>query len=807
VTEGAFSRRRGASCPRLREIVSEQRRKLLPEREYPPDPWRLVERRFMPGFLPQTETLFCTSNGYLGIRATPEEGAPVHERGTYLNGFYETWPFPHAEEAHGLPRTGQTMLVVPDGTLLKLYVDDEPFELASAQLLAFERVLDFRSGTLAREAHFETPDGRRLCIRSQRFASLDHRHLACIDYEVRMTRGAASLVISSELVVPAEQPRSEPGDPRRSGGPDGQPLVPTHRRARGQRILMNLETRASGLRMACAMDHRLEAECPVEVEEAECAPDRGRVVFHAQVAEGQRVRICKFLAYHHSASADAGELRFRTHRTLDRALRDGLEDVLARHVGRVESFWRAADVEVEGDVEVQQALRFNLFQILQACARVEGFGVPAKGLSGLGYQGHYFWDTEIYVLPLLTYTLPHVARSLLRLRQHQLPLARDRAREVGEQGALFAWRTINGEEASAYYAASTAQYHIDADVTYAANRYVALTGDVEFLCDGLAEIAVETARMWVGLGFYSERKGGRFCINGVTGPDEYNTVVNNNGYTNLMARENLRIAVRVVEMVQERAPEAFAKLVEQTRLDPAELEGWKRAAEHMYVPYDEKAGVHLQDDGFLDREIWDVERLPAEGYPLLLHYHPLVIYRHQLIKQADLVLAAFLLPEAFTMEEKRRIFDYYDPLTTGDSSLSGCIQSIVAEELDYCDQAYRYFADALVMDLGDIGGNVRDGLHVAALAGTWMAVVHGFAGLREQRGELHFRPRLPDGWDRLRFRLGVRGCVLEVDVSREAARYRLLEGDALDLVHEGELLQLERDCTLTRALRAERAAG
>ncbi|MEZ4331850.1 MAG: glycosyl hydrolase family 65 protein [Myxococcota bacterium] len=791
MTRDPARRDEACGCPRLRAIVSRERRQLLPEREYPADPWRLVERRSMPAYRPQTETLFSTANGYLGIRATPEEGAPVHERGTYLNGFHETWPIPYAEEAHGFPRLGQTMLAVPDGTLLKLYVDDEPFELANARLLAFERVLDFRRGTLDRELHFETPDGRRLCLRSSRFASMDDRHLACIEYEVRMVRGTASVVVSSELVVPSEQPRSDGVDPRRTSEVGDPALAPTHHRTRGRRILMNLETRSSHLRMACAMDHVVEADGPLEVEEAECARDRGRVVFHADLAEGQRLRIVKLLAYHYSAEADAGELRFRTHRTLDRALRHGVEVLRGRHRARIDAYWRLADVEVVGDAEVQQALRFNLYQLLQACGRCEGHGVPAKGLTGLGYQGHYFWDTEIHVVPFLTYVLPHTARSLLDLRHRQLPLARLRAREVGERGALFPWRTINGEESSAYYAASTAQYHIDADVVYAADRYVALTGDVEFLSHGFVEIAVETARMWAGLGFYSPRKGGRFCINGVTGPDEYNTVVNNNAYTNLMARENLRIAVRLVDSLRVRAPEAFDRLVGATGLDVAELEEWTRAADRMYVPWDEEAGVHLQDDDFLDRELWDFDGSPKSAYPLLLHFHPLVIYRHQVVKQADLVLATFLLPDAFDREEKRRIFDYYDPLTTGDSSLSGCIQSIMAAELGYREQAYLYFTDALVMDLGDIGGNVRDGLHVAALGGTWMAVVHGFAGLRDRDGVLRFRPDLPDGWDRLRFRLAPKGGVLEVEMQPGQTIYRLLEGEALEIRHDDERVVLD----------------
>ena len=795
----------------LVDQVSAHRRLLPPPEVYPVEPWRIVERRLVPRFLPQFEALFTVSNGYLGIRATPEEGLPVHERGTYLNGFYETWPIVYGEEAHGFAKRGQTMLCVPDGTLLKLYVDDDPFELGTARIVSFERSLDLRAGTLDREVVFETFDRKRLAVRSRRFASLEHRHLACIRYEVEVVDGQADVTIASELVTPDEVPASS-NDPRVPSQLDGHPLVATDHRARDRRVLLNLKARASGLRMACAMDHALSADAEVSVEEADCLEDRGRVVFRSKLGKGQGLRIFKALAYHHDATADAGELRFRTNRTLDRALEAGFERIEAEQRTRVDEFWRSSDVQVEDDPAVQQAVRFNLFQILQATARAEGFGVPAKALSGLGYEGHYFWDTEIYLLPFLLYTRPHVARSLLEHRYAQLDSARRRAREVGQKGALFPWRTINGEEASAYYAASTAQYHIDADIVFAAQRYTQLTGDLDFLGHGFAEMAVETARLWADLGFYSERKGGSFCINGVTGPDEYNTVVNNNAYTNLMAQENLRIAIGAVELLRERAPDAYAHLVESTALDPSELVEWGRAADRMYLPYDDEAGVHLQDDGFLDREPWDFEGTPGDQYPLLLHYHPLVIYRHQVIKQADMVLAAFLLGEHFSREEKQRIFDYYDPLTTGDSSLSVCIQSIVAAELGYCDRACRYFADAVAMDLGNVGGNVRDGLHVASLGGTWMTLVHGFAGLRDHGGVPRFRPVLPRGWRRLRFRLRVRGSLFEVDLGQERATYELLEGDALEIEHEGELLRLEpgagpRAMPVTPVEEAEPVAG
>jgi alpha,alpha-trehalose phosphorylase len=276
---------------------------------------------------------------------------------------------------------------------------------------------------------------------------------------------------------------------------------------------------------------------------------------------------------------------------------------------------------------------------------------------------------------------------------------------------------------------------------YAMRKYVQATGDELFLREYGAEMLVETARLWLDLGFYSAGKGGKFCLNAVTGPDEYNTVVNNNAYTNLMARENLRYAAQTVEALRATAPEVYNALVHRTALEPSEVAAWTRAAERMYVPYDEKLGIIPQDDNFLDGEPWDFQNTPPDHYPLLLFYHPLNIYRKQVIKQADVVLAMFLLGHMFSLEEKQRNFDFYDPLTTGDSSLSSCIEAIIAAQIGDMDKAIRYGMAALLMDLADVGGNVKDGCHIASMGGTWMMLTSGFGGLRDHDGTLSCWPR------------------------------------------------------------------
>ena len=463
-------------------------------------------------------------------------------------------------------------------------------------------------------------------------------------------------------------------------------------------------------------------------------------------------------------------------------------------------FWRRSDVRIDGAPDLQRAVRFNLFALLQATARGEGLGVPAKGVSGHGYEGHYFWDTEVYVLPFLIHTNPEWARQALEFRVGMLGAARRRAQEVGHEGALYPWRTINGEEASAFYAAGTAQYHINADVAYAMHQYNRVTGDLGFLLDQGAEVLVETARFWLRLGFFSERRDGRFCINSVTGPDEYTTVVDNNAYTNLMAKENLEVATRVIEWLQGADPAAHAELVRATGLTGAEVDGWRRAAELMHIPRHEQLGIVLQDDHFLERKRWDFDATPPEKHPLLLHYHPLEIYRHQVIKQTDVVLATYLVGKHFSEDEKRRTFDYYDPLTTGDSSLSACVQSVIASEVGYADAAFDYFLDACAVDLLDLHGNTADGIHIASCGGTWLALVAGFGGLRDADGDVRFSPRLPADWDRLRFRVQVRGQLIEVDMTAAETTYRLIDGTGILIEHHGEPLRLTPGAAVVRAV-------
>ncbi|WP_134322397.1 glycoside hydrolase family 65 protein [Cumulibacter soli] len=746
---------------------------------FPVDPWALRETAYDGADLGTTESLFAVGNGYLGMRGNPEEGREASVHGTFVNGFHETWAIRHAEEAFGFARTGQTIVNVPDAKVMKLYVDDEPLLLATADLEQYERTLSFTEGVLRRDIVWRTPAGKRVRITSKRMVSFTQRHLAIMSIELTMLDGDAPIVVSSQILnrqdgrdeyhVPAHAMGAK-FDPRKAAVFEGRVLEPQLDWYSDRRMILGFRCVNSQMTLAVGADHSIETQNAYE-ELNSSDLDFAKKVYRIHAVQGQSITIHKVAAYHTSRGVPVRELVDRVRRTLDRVRDHGIDTYENEQREWLADFWAASDVEVDADPAIQQAIRWNIYQLAQASARADQLGVAAKGVTGSGYEGHYFWDTEVYVMPFLTYTAPSMARNLLRFRWNMLPAARERARELSQRGALFPWRTINGEEASAYYAAGTAQYHINADVAYALVRYGMVTDDEAFVRREGIDILVETARMFADLGFWRNNGNREFHIHGVTGPDEYTTVVNNNLFTNVMARFNLRHASRQVRALQGEDPTAYARMVERVGLEVHEVDEWAAAAEGMTIPYDEALGIHPQDDHFLDRELWDLASTPPENKPLLLHYHPLVIYRRQVLKQADVVLALFLQGDHFTKEQKRANFEYYDPITTGDSTLSAVVQSVIAAEVGYHDMALRYFLHGLFVDLADLHGNTSDGVHVASAGGVWSALVFGFAGMRDYDGALSFDPRLPAQWPRMRFVLTVRGSRLEVTLQQRAIEF------------------------------------
>ncbi len=744
------------------------------------DPWSITEQTLHLDLLGQTEALFALSNGHIGLRGNLDEGEPHVVPGTYLNGFFELLPMPYAEAGYGYPEQGQSLINVTDGKLLRLLVDDEPFDVRYGTLQRHKRTLDLRAGTLHREVEWVSPAGQGVRVTSTRMVSLVQRAIAAVHYEVEPIGNPARIVVQSSLVANEEVPE-ERDDPRAAAALRA-PIVSEYHRHNDLDVSLGHRTRTSGLRMAAGLDH--DFACPVATAtEALSEPNLGRVGFSTELAPGQSLTVVKYLAYGWSSVRSMPALRDQVDAALSAARRTGWDGLLAEQRAFLEDVWDCVDVEIDGDPALQQAVRFAIFQVVQASARAENRALPAKGLTGRGYDGHTFWDQEMYVLPVLCYALPEAARDVLEWRHATLPLARARARELRLDGAAFPWRTIRGEECSGYWPAGTAAFHVNAGIAEAVRRYVAATDDTEFEAGPGLELLVETARLWQSLGHHDAE--GCFRIDGVTGPDEYTALVSNNVYTNLMAARNLRIAADATVRYPERAAELC--------VDGAEVAAWRAAADAVVVPFDGELGVTAQSEGFTRYRHWDFEKTKDDEYPLLLTYPYYRLYSSQVVKQADLVFALYVCGDCFDIDRKRQDFEYYERITVRDSSLSAAIQAIVAAEVGHMRLAYDYFRESAFVDLWDLDGNTVDGLHLAALAGTLQVAFAGFGGARHFGEVLAFAPRLPEPLTRIAFRALYRGRRLCVEIGPTTTTYRLISGEPIVISHQGELLTIGMD--------------
>ncbi len=756
---------------------------------FPVEPWLVREASLDLYLLGQTESVFALSNGHIGLRGNLDEGEPHVIPGTYLSSFYEQRPLPYPEGGYGYPEQGQTVVDVTNGKLIRLLVDDEPFDVRYGRLVAHERVLDLRSGTLRRTVDWVSPAGRRVRIRATRLVSLTQRAVAAIEYEVEAVDAELRITVQSGLVANEQQPQMS-DDPRVAAALE-RPLVAVDQDTEQHGAVLLHRTRVSGLLMAAGMDHVVEAPGPYE-EETDVREDWARTTVVSVLQPGQRLRLVKYLGYGWSSTRSPQALRDQAAAALTAARFTGWSGLLGDQREYLNEFWDAADVEIDGDAVLQQAVRFGLFHVLQAGARAERRAIAAKGLTGPGYDGHAFWDTEGFVLPLLTYIVPQAAADALHWRHSILPQARQRARTLGLEGAAFPWRTIRGEECSAYWPAGTAALHLNAVIARAVERYRVVTGDVSLERDCGLELLVETARLWVSHGHHDT--AGVWHVDGVTGPDEYSAVADDNVFTNLMAARNLRAAADACG----RHPDVADRL----QVGRVELDAWRAAADAVHVPFDERLGVHSQSEGFTRYAAWDFAAGGADERPLMLQAPYFQLYRRQVVKQADLVLAMHWCPEAFTAEQKARNVDYYERITVRDSSLSACTQAVMCADVGHLELAHDYAHEAALVDLRDLHANTRDGLHMASLAGAWSAIVEGFGGLREEGDMLSLSPALPDGISRLRFRLRHSGLCLVVDTDHAETRISLADGASspLKLLLYGEPVEVTTDSPVVRAV-------
>ncbi len=760
------------------------------------DPWRLVRSHRDPAGFAQEESLFALANGSLGVRGGLEEGDSPSQ-GSFLAGAWERTPIEYHERFPGFAKTTDTRIPVADGTRIRLRLGDEPVRLEQGEWLDFSRELDLRSGCYRRHLRWRAPSGATLDIHAERLVALDRPGLLAIRYRVGSIDYDGPLRLESAIEV-ARGAIEQGADPRIGVRVDGG-LRLTGAEADANEAWVSQRTTHSDIRLACVQRHVVGAE--LRFQQAFTGAKGVEQHFAGSLQPGQELVLEKYVAYAWAQPGDGdttdSALLEQAQGVLQQAEAAGYAALARAQTEALARFWRDADLAIDGDASAEQALRFSLFHIFQSTSRDDRGSAAAKGLTGEGYEGHYFWDAEAFMLPAMVGIAPELARAMLLYRHRTLDRSRAHARELNHQrGALYAWRTISGDECSAYFPSGSAQYHINAAVAWAIRLYVDATGDQDFLRDHGAEMLFETARIWLDAGHFNPRRGGAFCIHSVTGPDEYSALVDNNHYTNRMAQRHLRDAAQVSDWMQAQYPEAYARLAGRIGLNTEEPAQWRRAAEAMYLPVDPQLGIFPQDDAFLDKPRLALDAGGHGKQPLLLRLHPLTIYRHQVCKQADTVLALVLAGEQVDLASKRRNLEYYEGVTVHDSTLSASTFAVLAAEVGADDRAWRYFQDALRVDLDDLHGNAAHGVHMAAMAGSWLALSWGYGGFRAIDGLPSLAPRLPQAWRGYRFGLRWRQAHLRVEVDTDGARYALTDGETLDFLHAGQRQHLRAGETL-----------
>lgn len=745
------------------------------------------------------ETLFHNANGYLGVRSNYEEGYAPHIqsiRGQYINGFYDLAEMKQAEKLYGMAEEKQTMLNVVDTQGIKLIINGEEFSLFDGEVLESSRTLDMEKGWTCREVWWRSPKQHEVKIMIKRMASFYMLPLFTIEYEVKALNFDGEIRFVSYHKGNVRNYHN-PNDPR-VAAESFQHVIPQSIEYVGDVSCILSNTSKSGLQVASAV-HHMTSQAGQERRTYE--EDTAVYEWATEVSVGDTLSLIKYTIL--SDSTRHHDCREYALQQMEAAVSMPLNSLYEEQEKYLKDYWNRCSLNVRGDKDLSIAISFNLYQLIQSVGKDPYCNIAAKGLSGEGYEGHYFWDTEMYIMPFFSLTNPEIAKNLIQYRYNILNGARENARIMGHtKGALYPWRTIMGKECSGFFPAGSAQYHINGDIAYAIIFYYLLTKDMDLMMTCGAEIVFETARLWLEVGH--EHKG-TFYIHDVTGPDEYTCIVNNNYYTNLLAQYHLEWAGKFYRLLHEYDVSAFNKLKQKINLQESEIEQFEQAAERMYLPYDEELDINPQDDSFLQKKRWDIEKTPKGNFPLLLHYHPLHLYRHQVCKQADTVLAHFILEDSSALSTIRHSFEYYEKVTTHDSSLSTCIFSIVASKLGMHRKAYDYFGDSAKLDIFNTHKNTKDGVHIANMGGTYMAVVYGFGGLRVKQSGLHLAPSLPKLWEGYDFNIHYEDSLIRVVVSQKSCECILLSGMSKEITIYGQKYHLIDTCKVEIQERIEAA--
>lgn len=749
-----------------------------------PDEWQIIEEGWDPHLNRVSESIFSLGNGRMGQRANFEEhySGDTHQ-GSYVAGVYYPDKTRVGWWKNGYPEYFAKVLNAPAWINIFIEIESEALDLAVCKVEDFRRVLDMKSGLLQRSFTATLPGGKVVKVDAQRFCSMADGELGAIRYQLTPVNFSSSATIT--LPVDADVIN-------RDSNYDEKFWDQVYEEAQMGWVIVTAQTKKTFFHVCTGMEYFLESEGK-RLKGKVFTNTRAKYadnVVEVELKEGVPLTIYKFGAVLSSENHEKEKLVKACHAKLDTAFEKGWDTLLREHVEVWHRKWTECDVTIAGDVAAQQGIRFNIFQLMQTyTGDDERLNIGPKGFTGEKYGGSTYWDTEAYCLPFYLSTAePRVARNLLVYRYKHLPKAIENAKKLGftDGAAFYPFVTMNGEESHNEWEITFEEIHRTSAMAYAIRDYVEYTGDEQYLVEYGLEVLIGVSRFWSQRVNWSNDKN-KYVILGVTGPNEYENNINNNWYTNYLGSWTLRYTMWALGVVKRLNAAHFNELTAKTKFDEAkETKRWQHICDNMYYPEDKSRGVFLQQDGFLDKELLTVNDLSAEDRPLNQKWSWDRILRSCFIKQADVLQCMYLFEDDFTQEQLKRNFDFYEPMTVHESSLSPCVHAILASKLGYKEKAYEMYLRTSRLDLDDYNNDTEDGCHITSMAGTWMSVVKGFGGMRVKNGQLHFNPFIPDQWQAYSFRIEFRDRVLKVKVSKEETEIVLEHGEPLEVVLAGK---------------------
>ena len=752
-----------------------------------PSEWSIIEEGFDTTRIKSSESLFSIGNGAMGQRANFEEDYSGETfQGSYIGGVYYPDKTRVGWWKNGYPEYFAKVLNAPNWIGIRVFINGETLDLATCKKVEnFRRELNMKEGWYKRSFTGLLSNGMEVSVSSTRFLSLNIDELGAIKYEIEVLNSDAEIVL---------EPYLDSGITNEDSNWDDKFWNTTQVSSKDNRGFIEAHTMKTNFGTCTFMQSEVFLdEQKIKETKAEKTTNSVATTYALSVKKNQKISLVKFGGYTVSTNHKRDELVKAANAALDKASRLGFDELLEQQVESWALIWEMSDITISGDVKAQQGIRFNIFQLNQTyLGKDSRLNIGPKGFTGEKYGGSTYWDTEAYCLPFYMATKSQtVAWNLLEYRYNHLEKAIENAQKLGfsNGAALYPMVTMNGEECHNEWEITFEEIHRNGAIAFAIYNYYRFTGDYSYIPEMGLEVLIGIARFWHQRANYSSKKK-KYVILGVTGPNEYENNINNNWYTNYLAKWCIQYTLGQIEKVKDGYAMDYDRIVAQTKLTKTETDSWEEVAKNMFFPYSKKHGVYLQQDGFLDKDLVKVSDLDKSERPINQKWSWDRILRSPYIKQADVLQGFYLFENHFSDDELEKHFDFYEPFTVHESSLSPCVHSIQAAKLGRMDQAYKFYLRTSRLDLDDYNKEVEEGLHITSMAGTWMSVVEGFGGMRVLDDKLSFTPQIPKEWDSYSFKINFRNRIIKVTVSAKGSSYELIGSEEMSIRVNGDRVVL-----------------